>query len=667
MESAWSRVFRTLFDAHAWLTLIATPLSFAALACFIATNAWKIKAWLEVDPAIRGILDLPALVAQDLTFYMVVVGVLYLAQFSWIVVRLPLRLAGLWVIASASANLVSLVTTDEPLHLRSSEFGMRLVERVGETLVEFAMEHQVDAGLAVGILAVISLGARFLLNGESSDPDDPLNIPRRKGFAALPPFLWAIIAAATAMLTPIPESWEVARLANNRVLIKTILFRWNPLDFDELSDLSASVNFGSLVDLEKSDGTGNGRNVVIVVLESTGHRHSGLEKGSRTRMQTLSAMAKNGAWTNRAYTPIPNTTKALYGIQCGRMPLWQTEHREITEENKVACLANALSDIGYATAFFQSALGRFEDRPRFVAKMGFQHFEAWENIQGEPAGYRGSDDLSLAGAFESWLAEQPKDRPFFATLLTSSPQDPYALSPSLAKRLRKRGYPIRNASSQKRFALLVQETDTLLASILDTLKNRGVAENTVVVVVGNHGEGFGDNEANLHDNNYFEESIRVPFVVSAPGVAPGEIEGSVSLLDVGPTVVGLLGLVSALDDTPLTGRDVFSADLSNRPLVFSCHFEGRCYGSVLGLEKVVFLPEKNKYAAFDLERDPDERQPISINSSDPRFGEVRDLISGYRIKREKRTLAPVTFETGWRCEQNASCKHPETPDGGVFK
>ncbi len=529
------------------------------------------------------------------------------------------------------------------------------------------MKDPFSTCMLIGVLLLINLGTRFLLTGgEAQDPNNPLYVPRRKGFAALPPLFWAIIAGTTAILTPIPESWEVARLADNRVLINTLLFRWNSIDGRGDGEVSPSDNFGPLIAGELNGESGNRRSVIVVMLEATGSRYSGLTERSIARMPNLAALAQRGAWSNHAYTPIPNTSKAVYGIQCGRMPLWQSEHLELSDENRVECLASALSEADYATAYFQSALGAFEDRPRLAAKLGFEHFEAWENIKGEPAGRLASNDLSLARALEGWLADLPAGKPFFATLVTSQPQDPYAFSPKQARKLMRRGYELRNFSAQQRFALLVQESDALVERITQLLEKRGLTKNTIIAVVGNHGEGFGDHDIKLHDNNYYEESIRVPLVIAGPGVKAGEIEGEVSVLDLAPSLAELLGLEVAFEASSSRGRSVFAADRTERDFIFSCLFEERCYGSIRGTQKLVVLPKRDIVLEFDLERDPTETQPIPVLGQNERLRESRSLESSYRLKLETPTLAAVEFESGWRCEQNAPCKHPDSPENGIF-
>jgi arylsulfatase A-like enzyme len=64
----------------------------------------------------------------------------------------------------------------------------------------------------------------------------------------------------------------------------------------------------------------------------------------------------------------------------------------------------------------------------------------------------------------------------------------------------------------------------------------------VLVVCGDHGEGFYEHGMAAHANGVFEELMRVPLVVRAPGLAPARDARPAQLLDVPPTLFRLLGL-----------------------------------------------------------------------------------------------------------------------------
>src|SRR6185436_10270471 len=98
------------------------------------------------------------------------------------------------------------------------------------------------------------------------------------------------------------------------------------------------------------------------------------------------------------------------------------------------------------------------------------------------------------------------DRPFFLPVLTSATHHPYRLP----KTLTAPGTP------PQRYARLVEAEDALLGDILKALDDNKLTGSTIVVALGDHGEGFGDRGVRQHDNNYFEEGLHVPFVIAGP-------------------------------------------------------------------------------------------------------------------------------------------------------
>src|SRR5207244_4054631 len=75
----------------------------------------------------------------------------------------------------------------------------------------------------------------------------------------------------------------------------------------------------------------------------------------------------------------------------------------------------------------------------------------------------------------------------------------------------------------------------------------GLADRTIVVLLSDHGEQFGEHGLHGHANSLFDELLHVPLIVRAPGlVKPGlRISNTVGLVDVLPTVLDLLNLPPA--------------------------------------------------------------------------------------------------------------------------
>jgi len=86
----------------------------------------------------------------------------------------------------------------------------------------------------------------------------------------------------------------------------------------------------------------------------------------------------------------------------------------------------------------------------------------------------------------------------------------------------------------------VRQVDASIGRILEALEERGVDDETAVVLAGDHGEEFQDHGHLAHYPKLYDELIRVPFVVDVPGAPAHRIDRQVSLDAIPPTVAALL-------------------------------------------------------------------------------------------------------------------------------
>ena len=122
---------------------------------------------------------------------------------------------------------------------------------------------------------------------------------------------------------------------------------------------------------------------------------------------------------------------------------------------------------------------------------------------------------------------------------------------------------------------------------------------------GDHGEAFGQHDGNYgHTFFLYDENVRVPFIVAAPGAidGPRRSRATVSLVDVAPTIMDLLGL-------PIPGAYQGRSVLDPRPrmAMFFTDYSLSLVGLRDGPWKFVHELGSGRSKLFDLERDPAER------------------------------------------------------------
>ncbi|HFE44366.1 MAG TPA: hypothetical protein ENJ18_02585, partial [Nannocystis exedens] len=284
----------------------------------------------------------------------------------------------------------------------------------------------------------------------------------------------------------------------------------------------------------------------------------------------------------------------------------------------------------------------------------------WEDIRGQALGYLASDDESLVRPFGKWLDSVEEGQPFFATFLTSATHHPYRLSKRALKIARKEKLP--RGSAPERYLRLIEAEDRMLGGLLEELEERGLRDNTYIIVIGDHGEGFGDKGIKQHDNNFYEEGLRVPLVLVGPGIEPYEQPGNVSLIDITPTLLNLLKIpVDQAARDQIEGYDLLSEDFpEGAPRWFSCWFEMRCRGFVIGDRKVVYEPQVDEAWYYDLREDPGENAPLPLSPDlEVYFKTLQKTLKRHRARRWKMLWGEVRMGD-WLCKRDDwRCKHPK--------
>lgn len=128
------------------------------------------------------------------------------------------------------------------------------------------------------------------------------------------------------------------------------------------------------------------------------------------------------------------------------------------------------------------------------------------------------------------------ERPYFAWVHLFDPHHPYRWPP---------GTDTTVDSDLARYRAEVLYTDLQIARLLSRLAQTGLDRRTVVILTADHGESFGERGAGYHSTGLFDELVRVPLIVRAPGLEPRVVHRPVSLVDVAPTLAGLLDLPRA--------------------------------------------------------------------------------------------------------------------------
>ena len=352
------------------------------------------------------------------------------------------------------------------------------------------------------------------------------------------------------------------------------------------------------------------RNVVFILLESTRASASSLYnpelKGTTPYLEEL---ARESIVAKRAWAVMPHTSKAIISTLCGIPPQLTLKITEALAAGLPAkCLPVLYREQGYSTVFLQAATKRFESRESLVDNMGFEDFFPLEKLgskQGfDKVNYFGVEDLIMLEPSRKWLKRQSPDKPFLMTYLTLTPHHDY-LSP---KRFGFKEYTKENEEFN-RYLNSVHYVDQFVKHVIEMFKEEGLYEDTVFVILGDHGEGFNEHGRSQHDNVIYQEGLHIPMLVHDPLLAkdPRAIEYRTNQLDLAPTVIDLSGFEVQGGNFP--GQSLLKIDKERR-LFAHCWYERRCMATIEGDRKYIDHFGTQPAELFDLSKDPLERTSL---------------------------------------------------------
>jgi arylsulfatase A-like enzyme len=160
-------------------------------------------------------------------------------------------------------------------------------------------------------------------------------------------------------------------------------------------------------------------------------------------------------------------------------------------------------------------------------------------------------------------------------------------------------------SDSDKYDTEVAFADREVGRLLDWMRDTGRLENTIVVLMADHGESFGEHGMVQHGNRPYDEQSHVPLVVWAPGIAPSRVATPVSTLDIAPTVLAYLG------QSPIPGAEGVDllGDVPARPIVVETPRNGVdvtffAYAVNDGSWRLIYDVYGNTTELYDLASDP---------------------------------------------------------------
>ena len=421
--------------------------------------------------------------------------------------------------------------------------------------------------------------------------------------------------------TPADRGWhdavvDLSALAGQTVTVE-IGFRAVEADATDAERGTLAAISNPLIVANRAERSAAGpRNLVLISLDTLRARSLssyGYARDTSPRMRAL--LDDQGTRVTRMVAPRPFTPPSHMTMLTGLDPCAHgIEARDQTLGIDHVTLAERLRAEGYDTA-------AFTENAYVVAAAGFARgFDVYYELRSDESASPGFGQQTFERAAD-WL-DTLDARPFFLFVHTYQVHLPYEPPAAYADLfdgpIPEDDVPEEHRPARNAYDAEIRYTDDLLADFLGALDQRGLSDDTIVIVTSDHGEQFGEHFWTGHGYSAHDEAIVVPFFVRAPGLvqAGRVLELQLGLLDLVPTTLDLLELPVPQD---VQGRS-FAALLRGENEALARELQGRPIYAGTANGEAVLTDE------FKLMRSRNAEKPWQMlyrRSSDP--GEKRDV------------------------------------------
>jgi arylsulfatase A-like enzyme len=316
--------------------------------------------------------------------------------------------------------------------------------------------------------------------------------------------------------------------------------------------------------------------IVLIVVDSLRADHLGCYGYDRPTSPNVDALADDGVVFDAAFAAGIPTTPSFTTLYTGLHPyrhgiVAHYGERRLSED--ILLLPQLAKRRGYLTTAVDSLVVQSGGRGSWFAR-GYDHYAGFHY---EPFGGQSSrlTDAALR------LVEERTDKPHFLFVHYWDPHTPYGPLPpydtmhyepgsgaydmsdvvGLCPEYYEAFIQDMNLEHPDDYAYVVaqydgeiSQVDVQIGRLIAGIKDGGSWENTVLLLVSDHGECFGEGDFHFDHHGLYDAVTRVPIILHAPGLRPSRIRGLASTEDVLPTLADLAGL--PLPDYDLTGESL---------------------------------------------------------------------------------------------------------------
>jgi arylsulfatase A-like enzyme len=286
------------------------------------------------------------------------------------------------------------------------------------------------------------------------------------------------------------------------------------------------------------------RHVVLISIDTCRADYLSFYGHPRKITPTIDAIARESVLFKNVVAPVPMTLPSHSSMFTGTIPPYHGVHDNlgVKLDGSSVTLAEMLHEGGYTTSGIVST---FILDSKLGIGQGFDTYAEYNTkttgLTGKRlAGGRRGDDVSRWAC--TWL-DGHKSEKFFLFLHFFDPHTPYE-PPE----------PFAAAYSDNLYAGEIAYVDQCIGRVVDKLKELELYDEALIVITSDHGEMLGEHGETEHSYFIYESAIKVPLIFKLPGRSKHvEVDDTVGLIDIVPTVCGLAGVVTP---SQVQGKDL---------------------------------------------------------------------------------------------------------------
>ena len=322
-----------------------------------------------------------------------------------------------------------------------------------------------------------------------------------------------------------------------------------------------------------------------------------------TPAPNLARMAQQGI-ISKSYVAVPHSAKSYFAVLSGRYPYPGVEAREAIRNPQESIWHEFIEQKKGVTFAFSSLFFGFENMGGELKALGIN--ERFQTEEMAKAAGRNVAGMTSFGSSDELLYElgieylSKVKTPYAAVFFPLAAHYPYECPGAIAGR-----------HNNDDYMACIKDSDRLLGKLVAEFRQKNLLEDTLFVIVGDHGESFGEHGLYVHNSSMYEEEITVPLIFwSDDGRLTHHLLPKSRQIDIAPTIADLLGMMNST--VPVQGVSLLRQNGPPPAIFASTFFEGVGQALVEGSDKYIYEASKDQLLAFDLKSDPNERSPMIV-------------------------------------------------------